>query len=97
MASATRFIAPGRLVAKALYRLQQEASPTERKRIANAFRKIVEKLQLDPHLVGEPLYRLPSLRMQVRTAVFPPLAIMYAVCEDRPLVFIKKGRLLAAP
>jgi hypothetical protein len=45
-------------------------------------------------MVGEPLYRLTGLRMQVHTCLVRPLEIDYAVCEDRPLVFIKGVTLL---
>ena len=61
-----------------------------------AFRQIVRRLELDPSDTGEPAYRLPGLRMQVRTAVVRPLVVDFAVCEDRPLVFIKGVKLLAA-
>jgi hypothetical protein len=81
-------------VAKAFQELQETAEPGQRKRIAKAFRKIVEQLQVAPHQLGEPLYRLPTLRMQVRTVVVPPLAVIFGVCEDRPLVFINRCRLL---
>ena len=36
-----------------------------------------------------------SLRMQVRCAAIPPLYMDFAVCEDRPMVFIKAVKLLA--
>jgi hypothetical protein len=78
-------------VAKRLRRLQEAASPTERKQIAVAFETIVQKLKSDPNQVGEPFYRLAELRLQVRTVVLGPLAITFAVSEDRPLVFIKSG------
>jgi hypothetical protein len=84
-------------VASSIYQLQAGASPKKKKLIAVAFRRIVEKLQINPTGFGEPLYRLPNLRMQVRSAVVPPLGIIFAVCEDRPLVVIKSGRLLGAP
>lgn len=44
---------------------------------------------MDPSEFGEPLYRLPALKIQVRTSIVPPLAIHFGVCEERPLVFIK--------
>jgi hypothetical protein len=81
-------------VAKSIRRLQESASPAQRKRIALAFRGIVERLRVAADQLGEPLYRLPTLRMQVRTVVVPPLAVVFGVCEDRPLVFIRRGRLL---
>jgi hypothetical protein len=47
--------------------------------------------------LGEPLYRLPVLRMQVRSVAIRPLSVAFAVCEDRPLVYINAVKLLAAP
>jgi len=84
-------------VAKRLRDIQLAASPSERKQIAAAFQTIVQKLKRDPNGVGEPLYRLPELRLQVRTVVLGPLAITFAVSEDRPLVFIKTGSKLGGP
>ena len=48
----------------------------------------------DPYDFGEPLYRLPALRMQIRHGAILPLFIDYGVCEDRPLVFIRGVTLL---
>ena len=62
----------------------------------DAFRQAVERLGRDPNQFGEALYTLPALRMQVRTAVIRPIAIDFAVCTDRPLVFIKGVTLLSA-
>jgi hypothetical protein len=45
--------------------------------------------------VGEPIYRLPALRMQVRTIVVRPLVVDFVVCEDQPLVFLKVVSLLS--
>lgn len=82
--------------AEILRQLQRLASQSGRgKAVASAFRQIVERLQLDPTGAGEPSYRLPAMRMQVRRVVVRPLAIHFAVCEDRPLVFIKAAGLLA--
>jgi hypothetical protein len=63
--------------------------------VTRAFRRIVGRLELDPHSVGEPAYRLPGLRLQVRTTVVPPLVVDFAICEDRPIVFIKGVKLLS--
>jgi hypothetical protein len=64
---------------------------------ASAFRRIIGALRRNPNAVGEPLYRLPALRLQVRTVVVSPLLIDFAVSEDRPLVYIRSGKLLSAP
>ncbi len=60
-----------------------------------AFRHIYLRLQQDPNAFGEPLYRLPALRMQVRTVAVRPLVVDFAICEDRLIVFIKGVMLLA--
>jgi hypothetical protein len=84
--------------AEILHQLQRQASQSGRgEAVAIAFREIVRRLQLNPMDVGEPCYRLPALRMEVRTVVVPPLALDFAVCEDRPLVFIKIANLLSEP
>jgi len=83
-------------IAEELRRLQRQASQTEGSRaIASAFRQIVARLERDPNTFGEPLYRLPGLRMQVRTCIVRPLVVDFAVCEDHPLVFLKGVALLS--
>ena len=62
-----------------------------------AYRDAVEQLRKRPARFGEPLYRLPALRMEVRHAVLRPIAVQFGVCEDRPLVFIKSVTLLSLP
>lgn len=81
-----------------LRRLQRRAAREGRgEQMLTALRQIVQRLQRDPSEVGEPCYRLPALRMEVRTVVVPPLALDFAVCDDRPLVFIKVATLLSEP
>jgi hypothetical protein len=76
--------------------LQRQASETGRgKAMVSAFRQIVERLQRDPTEAGEPSYRLPAMRMQIRRIVVRPLVVDFAVSEDRPLVFIKGAFLLS--
>jgi hypothetical protein len=60
-----------------------------------AFKQIVHALQLNPWKAGEPLYRLPGMRLRVRTIVIAPLAIDFGVSEDHPHVYIKSARLLS--
>jgi hypothetical protein len=64
--------------------------------VTRALRQILHRLEQDPYQTGEPAYRLPGLRMQVRTVIVRPLVVDFAVCEDRPLVFIKGVKLLSA-
>jgi hypothetical protein len=58
-------------------------------------RQIVERLRNDPLEFGEPLYRLPSLKLQVRQAVMARLVVTYAIHEERPLVFIRGFKVLS--
>ena len=44
---------------------------------------------------GEPLYRLPALRLLVRQAVVLPLVVVYAVHEDQALVLIRGFKVLS--
>jgi len=60
-----------------------------------AFQQAIERLRTAPHEFGEILYRLPVLRMKVGTALIRPIAIDFAVCTDRPIVFIKGVSLLS--
>ena len=62
-----------------------------------AFREAVKQLKKRAANFGEPLYRLPVLRMIIRHALIRPIAILFGVCEDRPLVFIKSVTLLSLP
>lgn len=83
------------LIAQAFLDLQRQASREGRGQdLLQATRDVYERLSRDPNEFGEPLYRLPNLRMQIRCAAIKPLSLDYAVCEDRPLVFIKAVRLL---
>jgi hypothetical protein len=84
-------------ITRAFLRLQMQASREGRgQELLAAARQIAERLQKNPLELGEPLYRLPVLRMQVRCVAVRPLYMDFAVCEDRPLVIIKAVRLLSA-
>ena len=85
-------------ITEALLDLQRQASESGRgKAFVRAFRSIVKRLIQRAPEVGEPLYRLAGLRIQVRTIVISPLVVDFGVCEDRPLVFIKSVGLLSLP
>jgi hypothetical protein len=64
-------------------------------RFMAAMRRIVERLRTDPLVFGEPLYRLPSLKLMVRHAAIHPLVVAYAVHEEQPLVFIRWFKVLS--
>ncbi len=83
-------------VAAAIRQLQRQASREGRgHEFLLAFRRVVERLRRNPTELGEPLYRLIALRMQLRCVVIRPVYVDFAVCEDRPLVFIKAVKLLS--
>jgi hypothetical protein len=63
--------------------------------LLDALRGIVERLRTDPLTFGEPMYRLPSIRMGVRHGAIFPLYVDYAVHEEKPLVFIRGFRFLS--
>lgn len=70
--------------------LQRRAARSGRGRdMVAAFRTVVTRLKNEPWDFGEPMYRLPALRLQVRCAVVPPLIIHFGVCEDRATVYVK--------
>jgi hypothetical protein len=58
-------------------------------RFFTAFRQIADRLRRDPSNFGEPLYRLPALRLVVHQAAVPLLAVVFGMHQDLPLIFIK--------
>jgi hypothetical protein len=87
-----------RAIARTFQLIQRQASREGRgEELLRAARQVYERLRRDPTTFGEPLYRLPALRIQVRCVAVRPLYVDFAVCEDRPLVFIKAVRLLSGP
>ena len=84
------------VIAKRIKQVQRQASIEGRGDASlSAFKQIIKHLEQDPTSFGEPLHRLPGLRMRVRHAAVRPLFVNFAVCEDLPLVFIKGMRLLS--
>jgi hypothetical protein len=59
-----------------------------------ALRTIFHRLTKDPKNLGEPLYRLTTLRLQVRQVALRPLVVDFAVHDDYRLAFIKTVALL---
>jgi hypothetical protein len=77
-------------------RIQRQASSEGRGQATlAAFRQIVQRLQDDPLHFGEPLYRLPALRLRIRHAAIRPLFIDFGVYQDKPLVFVRGVTLLS--
>ncbi len=60
-----------------------------------AFRQIIDELRTRPLEFGEPLYRLPALKLVVRQGVVGFLIVDYGVHESEQLVFISGFKLLA--
>src|SRR5690242_13289328 len=83
------------LIKESFRKLYKQARQESR---ADAFmqaaRQIGQQLMQNPVEFGEPLYRLPALRLEVRHGAVGPLLIYFAVHEDKPLVFIKSVTLL---
>ncbi len=80
---------------KQIRELHQLALAEGRGRLfAKALRKIYNRMHLDPFEFGEPLYKLPMLRLQIRTASILPLVVTYSVSNDNPIVMIKSVQLL---
>jgi hypothetical protein len=82
------------VIAQALREIQRRAKREGRGEKVAALRQIYQRLEENPMALGEPLYRLSGLRMQVRTCVVRPVLVDFAVCEDHPLVFLKGVKLL---
>ena len=83
------------LIASRLKEIQKRAKAQGRgEAVLSAIRSMWHRLSLDPVEFGEPLYRLPALRLEVRHAAIDPLLVHFAVYEDKPLVFIKSVALL---
>jgi hypothetical protein len=87
----------GRIL-QVLQQIQLEAAQQGRgEEVLAALRQIARQLQRRPLRIGEPLYRLPSLRMQIRSVAVRPLVVDFGVLEDRPMVFLRAVKLLADP
>lgn len=59
-----------------------------------AVQTIGERMQSDPLVFGEPLYRLPTLHLVVCIQVILPVAIEYGVNELTRHVFVRHVRLV---
>ena len=85
------------VIVQSLKRMQRQAAREGRgEDVLSAFRGIAQRLQVDPLHCGEPLYRLPTLRLQVRSIAVRPLVVDFGVSEDRRLVFLRAVTLLSA-
>lgn len=62
-----------------------------------ALRKLVEKLQIKPGVLGEALYRLPALQLQIRCVIIRPVYADFGVSEVSRVVYLRAIKLLPAP
>ena len=84
------------VVLELIRQIQRQAEREGRgEKVLASLHHIYERLQEDPHHLGEALYRLPSLRLQMHTCAVRPLVVDFAVHLDKPLVFIKGVKLLS--
>ena len=82
-------------IAQTIRRIQRLAKEQGRGQQAlAALKQIYQRLQEDPNDLGEPMYRLSALGLEVRTCVIRPINVDFAVHQARSLVFIKGVKLL---
>src|SRR5437899_1655788 len=82
-------------VAKVFRRLYPQAKNEGRAdAFMSAVHQIGHRLIRAPLELGEPMYRLPGMHLQVRQVAVGPLLIYFAVHDQRPLVFIKGAALI---
>lgn len=68
---------------------EKAAQAGNRDQFAVTLRAIRDRLRTDPLNFGEPLYRLPALKLSIRACAVPPLVVHFGVHESRPLVIIQ--------
>jgi hypothetical protein len=74
------------VVFDALRKLQRQATRGGRgQAFISAFRRIIQSIRSRPNTVGEPMYRLPSLRLRIRMIVVSPLVIGIWCLGDTPV------------
>lgn len=61
----------------------------------SAYRTIVRRLQTDPKVFGEALYRLPALQLELHQAIVAKIVVDYAVHEHLKFVFIQGFKVLS--
>jgi len=62
----------------------------------SSLRQVHDRLRTDPKDFGEPLYRLPALRLTVFQAVVAPLVVIYGVHEEKSLVLVQTFKILSS-
>jgi hypothetical protein len=61
----------------------------------SAFKQILERLEKDPLIFGEPLYHLSALKLAVRKGAIAPLVVVYGVHDEQPQVFIRGFKMMS--
>jgi len=74
---------------------QQAVQAGTGQKFTAALRQIGARLEADPLALGEPLYRLPALKLLVCQAVVLPLVVIFGVHDELPLVFIRGFKVLS--
>ena len=57
--------------------------------VLRAMRQVVRSLEQAPLTQGDPMYRIRSMRLQVRHITISPLYVEYGVHDTAPLVLIR--------
>lgn len=73
---------------------QQASEQGKGQQFLDSLRTILDRLQEDPDRLGEPLYRLPALKLLVYQVIVSRVVVDYAVHEEKLLVFLKGVKLL---
>ena len=80
-------------VLRELDRLQRRATHRgQGKSCKAAFRRILRALRDRPLTLGEPLYYLKTMHVEVRAVLVAPLLIEFAVSREHQIVWIKTGK-----
>ena len=64
---------------------------------ASAMRRLLEQLAVNPTEIGEPMYRLYSMKMDVRRVALAPIYLEYGVHSTAPLVIVRRVIGMAGP
>ncbi|HEY2786225.1 MAG TPA: hypothetical protein VGJ05_14760 [Fimbriiglobus sp.] len=65
--------------------------------VRDAYRQIFSRLQNNPRELGEPLYELRKMKVQVRRVGLNPLYVEFGVHNQNPIVIIRHIGWLALP
>jgi hypothetical protein len=77
---------------KACYR--EAVKQNRQQHFLAALTEINRRLTEDPKEFGDPLYRLPLLKLQIRSAAIRPVFVEYGVSEENPLVVLRRIKLM---